>query len=196
MLLNKETKQITAYLMYMPKSQWGIKDFMRRLILLKFDMLLNKETKPITAYLMYMPKGQWGIKDVMRRLILLKFDMLLNKETKPITAYLMYMPKGQWWIKDFMRRLILLKFDMLLNKETKPITALKKISGSLPLLQFVICTLLFVSRKDARAYFLMCTRGLVDQMIDCDIEVSEFELHSGSYFRINTLIKDMNPMIQ
>ena len=33
MLLNKETKQITAYLMYMPKSQWGIKGFMKRLIL-------------------------------------------------------------------------------------------------------------------------------------------------------------------
>ena len=42
-----------------------------------------------------------------------------------------------------------------------------------------------------------CPRGVMVEVLDCEIVVSEFELQSCSYvhFRINNLEKGMNPLI-
>ena len=50
-------------------------------------------------------------------------------------------------------------------------------------------------------YFIVCNNirphGLVTNMLDCDIVVSEFEVQSryNVHFRTNTLRKVMNPLI-
>ena len=44
---------------------------------------------------------------------------------------------------------------------------------------------------------LFSLRGVVDNVLDCDIIVSHFKFQSGYYFhfRTNILVKDMNPFM-